>query len=257
MSSTFDRVKALRSGVAIVAAGLLLGVNAVAPAAYAKPIDPGDGTGGAVPCLPQPGVSGDDGVLNGTLHLLDGPLVGFDTRISMDGASLKIPNPKCEGEFLNVPLKFAWSISGRPSGSNAGLTQSTTLTPHLVPDKVGAWQVNFVACPNGCTLASPNIRIAPITRVLSSNAVKGVEGRISSNTLDSTLKLLLAGSRLQISQTGAGQTVAGSQSFMDFGPIAEQNGAPPALALPIDPPVEDVPDSIQAILLASQGPLAV
>jgi hypothetical protein len=55
---------------------------------------------------------------------------------------------------------------------------------------------------------------------LNFNAVQGVEGRISSNTLESDLKLLLAGSRVQVSQTGSGQTVAGLQSYVELGPTA-------------------------------------
>src|SRR5262245_2935341 len=114
----------LRNGVAAVATvGLLVGYSSGlgAPAAYALPGGGGGGGGDSDPvgCLPDPSVTVNDAVLNGTLHLLDGPLVGFDTRIRMDNASLQLPDPKCDGEFINVPLvplNFAWSVSGRPSG---------------------------------------------------------------------------------------------------------------------------------------------
>src|SRR5438128_4779157 len=97
----------------------------------------------------------------------------------------------------------------------------------------------------------------PIKRTLNFTAVKGVDGHMTSDQLDSTLKLLLAGSRIQISQTGAGPTVDGSKSFIDFGPTAEQNGAPNDITFSIDPAEEDVPDSVQAVLLALQGPLGL
>jgi hypothetical protein len=232
-----------------------------APAAYALPGNPDDGAGtgggGAPICVPDPSVTARDAQLQGTLRLLDGPLSGFDTRVTMDGAKLQLPNPKCEGKFLSVPLRFGWSITQRPSDSTAQLTQTTTLTPHLVPDKPGAWQVTFTACPSNCPVTAVNMSIPPITRTLNFTAVKGVEGRMNSDQLDSTLKLLLAGSRIQISQTGAGPTVDGSKSFIDFGPTAEQNGAPGDITFSIDPAEEDVPDSVQAVLLALQGPLGI
>jgi hypothetical protein len=260
MSMAFERIKALpraaRSGLAVMATtGLLFGLTAgtAATAVYANGVEAIAGT-----CTSQPPANGDGSTLSGTLQLLDGALVGLDTRVSMAGATLQVPNPQCEGQYINVPLKYAWSITGRPTGSKAALTQTTTLTPHLTPDKVGPWQVKFTACPSFCTLASPNIRIAPISRLLNFNAVQGVEGRISSNTMDSDLKLLLAGSRVQISQTGSGQTVAGLQSYVEFGPTAQQNGAPSApLPLAFDPPVVDVPDSVQGVLLTSQGALGI
>ena len=258
MSINVNRMKSLGARC-ILAAGLLAGALS-APAAYALPGDPGDGGtggGGGPICVPDLTVTAKDAQLQGTLHLLDGPLVGFDTGISMDGAKLQLPNPKCEGKFLSVPLRFGWSITQRPAGSTAQLTQTTTLTPHLVPDKPGAWQITFTACPSNCPVTQVNMSVPPISRTLNFNAVKGVEGHMTSDQLDSTLKLLLAGTRVQISQTGAGPTVDGSQSFIDFGPFAEQNGAPPDITFSIDPAEEDVPDSVQALLLALQGPLGV
>jgi hypothetical protein len=259
VSIDFNRLKLLSARCAL-AAGLLAAALG-APAAYALPGDPDDGGGtgggGGPICVPDPTVTAKDAQLLGTLRVLDGPLVDFDTRVTMDGAKLQLPNPKCEGKFLSVPLRFAWSITQRPAGSTAQLTQTTSLTPHLVPDKPGAWQVTFTACPTNCPVTAINANVPPITRTLNFNAVKGVEGRMSSNQLDSTLKLLLAGSRIQVSQTGAGPTVDGSQSFFDFGPIAEQNGAPADLTFSIDPAEEDVPDSVQAVLLALQGPLGI
>jgi hypothetical protein len=258
VSIDFNRLKSLGARC-VLAAGLLAGVVG-APAAYALPGDPGDGGtggGGAPICVPDPTVTGSSAELQGTLRLLDGPLVGLDTRITMDGAKLQLPNPDCDGKFISVPLRFGWSITQRPTGSTAQLTQTTTLTPHLVPDRPGAWQVTFTACPSNCPVPIVNMSIPPIKRTLNFNAVKGIEGHMTSDQLDSTLKLLLAGSRVQISQTGAGPTVNGSNSFIDFGPTAEQNGAPGAITFSIDPAEEDVPDSIQALLLALQGPLGV
>jgi hypothetical protein len=258
VSIDFNRLKSL-SASCVLAAGLLAAALG-APAAYALPGDPGDGGtggGGGPICVPDPTVTGKDAQLQGTLRLLDGPLVGFDTRIAMDGAKLQLPNPRCEGKFLPIQLRFGWSITQRPAGSTAQLTQTTTLTPHLVPDKAGAWQITFTACPSTCPVTAVNLSIPPITRTLNFNAVKGVEAHMTSDQLDSTLKLLLAGSRIQVSQTGAGPTVDGSKSFIDFGPIAVQNGAPADITFSVDPGEEDVPDSIQALLLALQGPLGV
>ena len=258
MAIEFNRLKSL-SGRYLVAAGLLAGLVG-APAAYAAPGEPGDGGtgGGGQPiCVPDPTVTGSSARLAGTLHLLDGPLVGLDTRISMDGATLQLPNPGCQGKFLSIPLRYGWSVSQHPSGSTAQLTQATGLTPHLVPDRPGQWQVTFTACPSNCPVPNFNMSIPPIKRVLTFDAVKGIEGHATSDQLDSTLKFMLAGSRIQVSQTGAGPSVNGSTSFIDFGPTAEQNGAPAAITFSVDPAEEDVPTSVEALLLALQGPLGV
>jgi hypothetical protein len=246
----------VRGGMAALAiAGLLFGLTGgvAPPAAYALP-----GPGGADPCVPDPTANGNAAELVGTLRLLDAAVVGLDSRISLSGAKLQVPDPKCDGQFIQVP-NFArtWSITGRPAGSTATLTQTTGFAPHLVPDRVGAWQVTFTACPSICHLTNPSMAIPPRRLKLDFNAVKGAEGRLSSDFLDSTLKLVLGDSRIQISQTGAGTTVAGNTSYIDFGPTAEQFGAPPLIPLPIDPPERSVPGYVRAIFLALQGPLAV
>ena len=246
----------IRGGMAALAvAGLLVGLNGgvAAPAAYAKP-----GPGGGDPCIGDPTATGNDAELQGTLRLIDGPVVGLDTRISLAGAKLQVPNPKCDGKYISVPaFAYTWSITGRPAGSTATLTQTTGFAPHLVPDRAGAWQVSFTACPSLCHIAHPPMVIPPRTLTLNFNAVKGTEGHLSSDYLDSTLKLLLGDSRIQISQTGAGTPVAGNMSYIDFGPTAEHVGAPPLIPLPIDPPERAVPDYVRAIFLALQGPLVV
>jgi hypothetical protein len=137
MSTAFERIKALpqaaRSGLAVVATtGLLFGLNAgtAATPVYVNGVEAIAGT-----CTTQPPPNSDGSTLSGTLQLLDGAVVGLDTRVSMRGATLQVPNPQCEGQYINVPLKYAWSITGRPTGSNAALTQTTILTPHLTPDQ--------------------------------------------------------------------------------------------------------------------------
>ena len=245
----------LRGSMAALAiAGLLVGLTGgvAPPAAYALPGPGGD------PCIPDPTTTANDAELLGTLRLVDAAVVGLDSRISLDGAKLQVPNPKCDGQFIQVPnFTKAWSITARPAGSVASLTQTTGFAPHLVPDRAGAWQVTFTACPSFCHLTNPTMLIPPRRLTLNFNAVKGVEGRVSGDFLDSTLKLVLGDSRIQISQTGAGTPVAGNMSYIDFGPTAEQVGAPPLIPLPIDPPERNVPGYVRAIFLALQGPLVV
>jgi hypothetical protein len=69
--------------------------------------------------------------------------VGYDTRLSMQTPSVRIPDPKCDGQYLGVPLVFRWEVLSRPSGSAAVLSQTTTTTAHLTPDVAGDWQVVF------------------------------------------------------------------------------------------------------------------
>jgi hypothetical protein len=53
-----------------------------------------------------------------------------------------------------IPRSFAWSVVQRPNGSNAGLTETKTLTPSLALDRVGDYRVRFTACPGGCTVSA-------------------------------------------------------------------------------------------------------
>src|SRR6185295_17399105 len=97
------------------------------------------------PCLPQT-VTAADAVLNGTVRLLDAAVVGYQTRINMLSPSVQLPSPTCDGEFITVPLVYRWDVLGRPAGSTATLSQTTSsLTTILTPDVAGAWQVAFTA----------------------------------------------------------------------------------------------------------------
>src|SRR5690242_15846338 len=101
---------------ALVILGLLVPVSGVAaPTAGAVP------TGGT--CVPQP-VSGADAELSRTPQLLDGVVVGLESRISMADAALSIPDPRCEGRNIAVTLTYRWAVTGRPAGSTASLTQT-------------------------------------------------------------------------------------------------------------------------------------
>lgn len=40
-------------------------------------------------------------------------------------------------------LRYRWTVTQRPSGSNAALTQATTASPRLTPDKVGYYRVKL------------------------------------------------------------------------------------------------------------------
>ena len=54
------------------------------PAAYALPGP------GADPCIPDPTTTANDAELLGTLRLVDAAVVGLDSRISLDGAKLRL-----------------------------------------------------------------------------------------------------------------------------------------------------------------------
>src|SRR5207302_3316988 len=104
--------------------------------AYAFP-----GPGGN-PCIPDATTTGNDADLVGTLRLVDGALVGLDSRISLDGAKLQVPNPKCEGQFIQVPsFTHVWSITGRPAGSVASMTHTFWIASYCYTDCLGDWQV--------------------------------------------------------------------------------------------------------------------
>src|SRR5262245_51228961 len=131
MSKTVKRA-AQRVAAACMLWGSLVGLNggAAAPPAYALQGSDTD------PCFPQT-VTAADAELVGTLRLLDPAMVGYESRISMSGATLRLPNPRCDGQYITVPLTYSWAIVTRPSGSVAALTQTTTLVPRLTPDRAG------------------------------------------------------------------------------------------------------------------------
>ena len=202
MATFTTKFKMLVVLASFLTVSVLLGPHAP-PAAHALPSGPTD------TCLPQP-VTAADAELLGTLRLLDAAIVGSDTRISMQGASVRIPDPTCDGQYITVPLVYRWDVLVRPTGSTVLLAQTTTLTTHLTPDVAGDWQVAFTACPTGCRVTGTTITIGPLQRTLNFSSSVGVEGRLSSNFFDTTLKPLLNDSRIQISHTGSGGFVSGT-----------------------------------------------
>jgi hypothetical protein len=207
-----------RASRAIVAAfltiGVLLGSNGPR-AAHALPIDPTD------TCLPQP-VTTADAELLGTLRLLDAAVVGYDTRISMQAPSVRIPDPKCDGRYITVPLVYSWDVLSRPAGSTALVTQTTTLIAHLTPDIAGDWQIAFTACPAGCKVTGTTITIGPLRRTINFSSTVGIEGRLSSDFFNGTLNLFLNDSRVQISNTGSGGFVSGTPYDVTSYPLTAQ-----------------------------------
>jgi hypothetical protein len=217
----------------------------------------------------------------------------------MQAPSVRLPNPKCDGEYLQVPLIYRWDVTARPAGSTAALTQTTSLVARLTPDVGGAWQVAFTACPAGCRVTGTTITIPPLRQTIDINASVGVEGHLNSDFLDSSLKLTLIDSRIQVSHTGVGNHVTGTpyqvesypltglflkkctgvpdppadcdallesmisrvtfhtitpsfSSFIDFGPTAENQGAPAFILLPVEPYEHEVPTWKRAALMAFQ-----
>jgi hypothetical protein len=85
----------------------------------------------------------------------------------MQTPSVRIPDPKCDGQYLGVPLVFRWEVLSRPSGSAAVLSQTTTTTAHLTPDVAGDWQVVFTACPFGCKVTGTTITVGPLRRTIT------------------------------------------------------------------------------------------
>jgi hypothetical protein len=70
--------------------------------------------------------------------------------------------------------------------------------------------VSFTACPARCAVPGTTLVIPPLTRKLNFTAVNGVEGRISSGDLAFLIQTALKATRIQISHTGSGHTVAGT-----------------------------------------------
>jgi hypothetical protein len=199
---------------AFLAIGVLVGPSVLSsPAvAFALPGDPSD------PCVPQ-SVKGSDAELSGTLRLLEAAIVGSESRISMQGASVRLPNPRCDGDYLDVPLVYRWDLLSRPAGGTASLTSTNSLVARLTPDAAGTWQVAFTACPNGCRVTGTTITVPPLQATLSVNASDGIEGHLTSDFLDSTLKLDLIDSRIQVSHTGAGTNVNGTPYDVAYYPL--------------------------------------
>ncbi len=197
-----------RTGRAVVAAflgvGVLLSGAGSAPlAAYALPGEPVE------ECGPQP-VTAADAELLGSLRLLEAAAVGYETRISMQAPSVRIPDPKCDGQYITVPLAFRWDVLSRPAVSSATLSATTTTTARLTPDVAGDWQVAFTACPFGCRVRGTTLTIQPLRRTISFTSSIGIEGRLDSEFFGGTLQLSLFDSRIQVSHTDEGGFVSGT-----------------------------------------------
>ncbi len=206
----------LRARRLAMAAFLVIGLLASSSVAFALPSDPGD------PCFPQR-VTGADAELLGTLRQLEAAEVGLPTRFSMQSPSVRIPDPKCEGQYLSVPLVFSWSVVSRPAGSVAQLTSTNTLVARLVPDVAGAWQVAFTACPTGCRVTGTTLTVPPLRQTMSVTATDGVERHVTSDNIDGLLfgALAGAGARIQVSHTGAGTNINGTPYDVAYFPLSE------------------------------------
>jgi hypothetical protein len=203
-------------GAASLAIGVLLGLNVAAmpQAAYALPKDPIE------QCVPQ-FVSGADAFFNGTLKLLDPAIVGYESRLSLQGGNVQLPDPRCDGRYISVPLTGRWDLTARPTGSISTLYQLSTTGAKLTPDVGGSWQVTYTACPAGCRVTGTTITVPPLKKTLSFTSSVGIEGHVSSDFIDSTMKLFLADSRMQISHTGAGTNVNGVPYTVEYYPLSD------------------------------------
>ena len=66
-------------------------------------------------------------------------------------------------------LTFAWSLTGRPAGSQSTINVGTSATPSFVPDKPGAYSVALVvsnsrsaSTPATVTLTASSVNVAPV-----------------------------------------------------------------------------------------------
>jgi YVTN family beta-propeller protein len=66
----------------------------------------------------------------------DDPLVITGNQVRLDGRASSDPE--------NDPLAFSWTLTSKPAGSTAVLTDSGTATPTLTPDVVGQYAVELV-----------------------------------------------------------------------------------------------------------------
>ena len=160
-------------------------------------------------------------MLNGVAYLVNPPMVGHATRIRMSNPTMQVPDPRCDdGRVLNIPVPIqTWSVAERPVGGTANLT-SSGVEAELTPDRSGSWRVVYTACPNGCYIPLIRMTLPARSEALSFTAVPVVEGRLSSRDIDGKLKLLLADSRIQISQTSNGTPVAGTAYTVHWNPPA-------------------------------------
>ncbi len=78
-----------------------------------------------------------------SLKLLDKPSVGQLVRVKA-AAAVTIVTPG-EGVEQQPVQSFTWALTGRPPGSTAALTGTSTLTASLTPDRTGSYTVTFTA----------------------------------------------------------------------------------------------------------------
>jgi hypothetical protein len=214
MMSIFRNMRLVAGAVMLL--GMLVGMGGVTPQS-AQAIPGGDPED--PPCIPitacmdpqdpqePPDCEPADGqpVLAGFM-LVEGPsMVGHPTRIRISAPRIEV----CSGALviLRDPVS-SWSVARRPQGSTAVPTQVSRSAANLVADRPGDWEVVYIACPHGC--AAGGVSIPPLSASITFTAIPVVEGRIGSDLLQSSLHLLLADSRVQISHTGNGSPAAGT-----------------------------------------------
>jgi hypothetical protein len=200
-------------GVATLGGLSALG-GASPPTAYAlpaRPPDPSDppdtpGPPGHDTCAPQQ-VTGDQATLEGFMFVPDTPMVGQPTRIRISNPKIVLPDPTCDERTIGVaPTSHAWAVGTRPAGSTA-IPTDLGADARLVTDRPGQWEVWYIACPNTCLIAG--VVVPAQSRSVAFSPILVAEGRVSSADLLSSLQILLAGSRIQISHTGNGTPAAG------------------------------------------------
>lgn len=71
------------------------------------------------------------------------------TLVTLDGSGSADPDG-------NVPLSYAWSITGKPAGSTATLTNPTSVFPTFTPDLLGDYTVELVVTDSLGLASQPN-----------------------------------------------------------------------------------------------------
>jgi hypothetical protein len=163
--------------------------------------------------IPQPGcetqpVTGADAELVGGITVMDPPMVGYETRLSTYGVTIRLPDPNCDGHYITMhDPPASWTLVSKPAGAAATLLQITSGDVRLVTDRPGEWVVTYTACPARCR---GRITIPPLSHTVVMNSAVVTEGHVNDAELRTALNQLLKDSRLQISHTSNGVPLPGN-----------------------------------------------